>query len=169
MAVGYTLRMPSVDASQRRTLRARAHHLHPVVAVGQHGLTPAVLHEIDVALTAHELIKVRVFSDVRADRESLLTAICGALDCAPIQHLGKVLVIWRPNPDRPPPRKRKTAAKPSVGAPTGAGSAKSSRTRTAPPKGIPRAPTRRTRGADASSTMAARGGNSRRRRGIVKD
>jgi RNA-binding protein len=160
--------MSSVDASQRRALRARAHHQHPVVAVGQHGLTPAVLHEIDVALTAHELIKVRVFSDVRADRESLLTTICGALDCAPIQHVGKVLVLWRPNPDRPPPRKRKTAVKPSpTAAPAETRRAKSSRTRTAPPKGIPRAPTRRTRGADASSAVAGRSGNSRRRRGIV--
>jgi hypothetical protein len=110
-----------------------------------------------------------VFSDARADRESLLTAICLSLDCAPIQHLGKVLVIWRPNPDRPPPRKRKTAAKPAPTAPTATRRGKSPRTRTAPPKGMPRAPTRRTRGADASSAVVARGGNSRRRRGAVKD
>ena len=131
--------MPSVDAfAAPYASRPRKHHLHPASSPSaQHGLTPAVLHEIDVALTAHELIKVRVFSDVRADRESLLTAICGALDCAPIQHLGKVLVIWRPNPDRPPPRKRKTAAKPSAVAPTGAGRAKSSRTRNRPAEGHP--------------------------------
>ena len=79
----------------RRELRARAHHLHPVVAVGQHGLTPAVLHEIDVALSAHELIKLRVFSDDRAERESLLARICDALSCAPVQHLGKLLILWR--------------------------------------------------------------------------
>jgi putative YhbY family RNA-binding protein len=161
--------MPPLSPLERRELRARAHHLHPVVAVGLHGLTPAVLHEIDVALNAHELIKVRVFSDARADRESLLTAICLSLDCAPIQHLGKVLVIWRPNPDRPPPRKRKTAAKPAPAAPPPTRRGKSPRTRTAPPKGIPRAPTRRTRGADASSAVVVRGGNSRRRRGAVKD
>jgi RNA-binding protein len=169
VAVGYTLRMSAIDPSQRRALRARAHHLHPVVAVGLHGLTPAVMHEIDVALTAHELIKVRVFSDVRADRESLLTAICAALDCAPIQHVGKVLVVWRPNPDRPPPRKRKTAAKPSPAARTETRRAKPPRTRTEPPKGKPRAPSRRPRGTDASSAAVERGGNSRRRRGVVKD
>jgi RNA-binding protein len=84
-----------ISASQRRELRAKAHHLHPVVAVGQHGLTPAVQHEIDVALTAHELIKIRVFSDDRAEREALLSRICAELGCAPVQHVGKVLIVWR--------------------------------------------------------------------------
>jgi putative YhbY family RNA-binding protein len=83
----------------RRELRARAHHLHPVVSVGQHGLTPAVLHEIDVALTAHELIKVRIFSDDRAGRDALLAQICDALDCNPVQQIGKLLVLWRPRAD----------------------------------------------------------------------
>jgi RNA-binding protein len=84
--------------SFRRELRARAHHLHPVVSIGQHGLTPAVLHEIDIALTAHELIKVRVFSDERTGREALLERICEAMDCAPVQRIGKLLVLWRKRP-----------------------------------------------------------------------
>jgi len=82
----------------RRELRARAHHLHPVVSVGHHGLTPAVLHEADVALVAHELIKVRVFTDDRNARDALLARICAALDCAPVQQIGKLLVLWRPRP-----------------------------------------------------------------------
>ena len=82
----------------RRDLRARAHHLHPVVAIGHHGLTPPVLHEIDVALTAHELIKVRLSSDDREERDGLLTRICGALDCGAVQQIGKLLVLWRPRP-----------------------------------------------------------------------
>ena len=57
--------MTPLTPTQRRELRAKAHHLHPVVIVGQHGLTAAVLHEIDVNLLAHELIKVRVFSEER--------------------------------------------------------------------------------------------------------
>ena len=69
--------------SFRRELRARAHALDPVVAIGQHGLTPAVLHEIDVALKAHELIKVRVFNGDREARSAMLGRIIGALDCAP--------------------------------------------------------------------------------------
>ena len=87
--------METLSPALRRELRARAHYLHPVVAIGQHGLTPPVLHEIDVALTAHELIKLRVFSDDRAARETLLGRICDELSCAPVQHLGKLLVLWR--------------------------------------------------------------------------
>lgn len=96
---GYTAAMPSVDPVMRRALRARAHHLHPVVAVGQHGLTPAVLREIDRALKAHELIKVRVFSDDRQARTALLDEICAALGAEPVQHLGKLLVLWRAEPE----------------------------------------------------------------------
>ena len=86
--------------SFRRELRARAHHLHPVVSIGQQGLTPAVLHEIDVALTAHELIKVRIFSDDRDQRGALLQRICAATDCAPVQQIGKLLLLWRRRPAR---------------------------------------------------------------------
>jgi RNA-binding protein len=84
--------------SFRRDLRARAHHLHPVVSIGQHGLTPSVVHEIDVALTAHELIKVRVFSDKREERDALLVRLCDELSCAAVQQIGKLLVLWRPRP-----------------------------------------------------------------------
>lgn len=87
--------MPTLDPAERRALRARAHHLHPVVSIGQQGLTPAVLHEIDVNLLAHELVKVRVFSDARGEREALLQRVCAELDAAPVQHVGKVLVIYR--------------------------------------------------------------------------
>lgn len=82
----------------RRELRARAHPLHPVVSIGQHGLTPPVLHEIDVALRAHELVKVRVGGDDRDARLALLTRICEELDCGAVQQIGKLLVLWRPRP-----------------------------------------------------------------------
>jgi putative YhbY family RNA-binding protein len=95
--------------TRRRELRALAHHLEPVVTVGHHGLSPAVLHEIDLALLAHDLVKVRVLGDDREAREAMLVQACAALDCAPVQHVGKVLVLYRPNPERrkpkPPPRK----------------------------------------------------------------
>ena len=90
--------MPPLEPARRRALRARAHHLDPVVTIGHHGLTPAVLHEIDVALAAHELVKVRVLGDDRAAREGLLSSICRELDCAPVQQIGKLLVVWRPRP-----------------------------------------------------------------------
>lgn len=103
--------MPSLTSAERRALRAKAHHLTPVVLIGQHGLTPAVQHEIDVALLAHELIKVRVHSDDRGAREALGAAICSALACENVQHLGKMLVFWRPNPDKTTGRAKPAASK----------------------------------------------------------
>ena len=83
---------------QRRSFRAAAHHLHPVVSIAANGLSDAVLKEIDRNLSAHELIKVKIYGMERADRESILTTICSQLACAPIQHIGTVLVLWRPKP-----------------------------------------------------------------------
>ena len=94
--------METLAPARRRALRAKAHHLHPVVSIGQHGLTPAVLHELDVNLLAHELIKVRVFSDQRDERDAMLQRICAALDATPVQHIGKLLILWREGPEKPP-------------------------------------------------------------------
>lgn len=84
--------------AQRKEHRAEAHHLDPVVMVGNDGLTPAVKKETDAALNAHGLIKVRVFSDDRAVRESIFQTLAEELNAAPIQHIGKLLVLWRPKP-----------------------------------------------------------------------
>jgi putative YhbY family RNA-binding protein len=82
--------------AQRKVHRADAHHLNPVVLIGGDGLTPAVQKEVDAALKAHGLIKIRVFNDDRAEREAILLQLTDALNAAPIQHIGKLLVIWRP-------------------------------------------------------------------------
>jgi RNA-binding protein len=94
--------MPAIalTASQRREHRAASHHLDPVVTVGGDGLTAAVRKEIDAALTAHGLIKVRVFSDDRNQREGLLGELSDSLGAAPVQHIGKLLVLWRPIPPK---------------------------------------------------------------------
>lgn len=105
--------MKPLTPTQRRELRAKAHHLEPVVIVGHHGLTPAVLHEIDVALLAHDLVKVRVFGDDRDAREAMLAQACEALDCAQVQHVGKILVLWRPNPERAKKKAPAPAGKPA--------------------------------------------------------
>ena len=86
--------------AQRKVHRADAHHLNPVVLIGGDGLTPAVQKEVDAALKAHGLIKVRVFSDDRAAREAMFSTLADALDAAPIQHIGKLLVLWRPLPEK---------------------------------------------------------------------
>ncbi len=87
-----------LDAADRKALRARAHHLDPVVMIGEAGLTRAVLDETDRALRAHELIKVRVLGDDRAQRQALSTEICSALGCTAVQAIGKLLVLYRPRP-----------------------------------------------------------------------
>ena len=66
--------------------------------IGADGLTPAVLKEAHAALSAHGLIKIRVLGDDRAARELIYQALADALNAAPIQHIGKLLVLWRPVP-----------------------------------------------------------------------
>ena len=92
--------MPQIQLTpaERREHRANAHHLDPVVLIGGDGLTAAVQKEIDAALKAHGLIKVRVFNDDRAAREEMYQQLADALNAAPIQHIGKLLVLWRPIP-----------------------------------------------------------------------
>ena len=94
--------MPAIQLTpaQRKDKRADAHHLDPVVLVGGEGLTPAVCKEVDAALKAHGLIKVRVFSDERDTREAILATLADELGAAPIQHIGKLLVLWRPVPPK---------------------------------------------------------------------
>ena len=94
--------MPAIQLTpaERKEHRAQAHHLHPVVMVGSDGLTAAVTKEVDLALNAHGLIKVRVFSDDRAARETLFASLAERMSAAPIQHIGKLLVLWRPMPEK---------------------------------------------------------------------
>ena len=86
--------------SQRKDHRAEAHHLDAIVMVGAGGLTDAVKKEVDAALKAHGLIKVRVQSDDRAGREAAFQSLADELNAAPIQHIGKLLVLWRPKPEK---------------------------------------------------------------------
>lgn len=88
--------MLDLTPQQRKFLKAQAHNLKPVVMIGNAGLTEAVVKEISRSLAAHELIKVRCLGDDRAAREAWLAAICEQLDCAPVQHIGKLLLIYKP-------------------------------------------------------------------------
>lgn len=87
-----------MQAAERRRLRARAHSLRPVVLVGAAGLTEAVLAEIDQALTAHELIKIRLRMEDRAQREAAAAHIAERLGAAQVQRLGHVFTYYRPRP-----------------------------------------------------------------------
>ena len=94
--------MPAIELSiaERKAHRAQAHHLDPVVMIGNDGLTPAVQKEVNAALNAHGLIKVRVLGDDRAARETIYLQLADQLGAAPIQHIGKLLVLWRPTPPK---------------------------------------------------------------------
>jgi putative YhbY family RNA-binding protein len=101
----------NLTSAERRALRARAHALHPVVSIGDKGLSESVIHEISVSLDAHELIKVRAAESDRDARDALLSEICESLEAAPVQHIGKILVIYRPAPEQAPGDPHETAAK----------------------------------------------------------
>ena len=103
----------ALSPAQRKAHRALAHHLDPVVMIGGDGLTAAVVREIDAALNAHGLIKVRVHGDDRQAREALFQQVADQLGAAPIQHIGKLLVFWRPQPEkeRAPDEDRKPGPK----------------------------------------------------------
>jgi RNA-binding protein len=94
--------MPQIQLTiaERKAHRAEAHHLDPVVMIGNEGLTPAVKKETDAALKAHGLIKIRVLGDDRVQREAMFQELADQLNAAPIQHIGKLLVLWRPKPPK---------------------------------------------------------------------
>ena len=90
--------MNALSPIERKKLKARAHTLNPIIHLGSKGLTEPVIAEIGRALDAHELIKVRAGEMERDEREAALAAICGKLGAHPVQHIGKVLVLYREKP-----------------------------------------------------------------------
>lgn len=97
--------MPEITLTprERQALKARAHGLKPVVLLGASGLSPAVMSEIDRALAAHELIKVKVPGDDRAERVEIFATVADRLSAARVQAIGKLLVLFRPAPDAEQP------------------------------------------------------------------
>ena len=88
--------------ADRKSLKALAHHLDPVIMIGDNGLTPAVVTETERALKAHALIKIRVMGDDREARLDMLGSLCSELGCEKVQTIGKLLVVYRPKPEAPP-------------------------------------------------------------------
>ena len=91
--------MLALTPGQRAALKALSHPIKPTVWIGTAGLSEAVIHELDQALKSRELIKIKVSNDDRKTREVLLEQICIQLGAAPVQHIGRTLVIYRPVPD----------------------------------------------------------------------
>ncbi len=100
---------PKLTPGGKKALRAQAHHLDPVVMIGEAGLSAGVMVEIERALLAHQLIKIRIFGDDRQQRNTIMQAITEQSGCAAVQMIGKLLVVWRPNAEKVSPRKSKVA------------------------------------------------------------
>ena len=91
--------MPTeLTTREKAHLKARAHALEPVVQTGNAGVTDRLITEVDRALAAHELIKVRIASDDRATRVAIGDEICARTDATAVHRVGKVLILWRPRP-----------------------------------------------------------------------
>ena len=84
---------------ERQALKAQAHKLEPVVTIGGKGLSDAVVREIDFALKSHELLKIRAGAMDRHERAAAFEAICERTGAEPVQHVGKVFVIYRQKPE----------------------------------------------------------------------
>jgi len=97
---------------ERRALKARAHALNPAVLIGDGGLTAAVLEEIDRSLNAHELVKVRIAGEDRDARSDILRRVCEDLGATAVQHIGRILLIYRQRPEPDAKRGPRPARKP---------------------------------------------------------
>lgn len=105
----------SLTPAEKKALKAQAHSLDPVVLIGDKGLTENVLKEIEVHLSAHGLIKVRVAGDEREVRLEYAESICKHTGCALVQHIGKLLVLFRPKSEEAANTpKHKARAKPKA-------------------------------------------------------
>jgi len=101
---------PELNNQQIRALKSRAHDLKPVVRIGQHGLTEAVLSELEIALTHHELLKVKLAASDRAARDAQVADVAKRSGAAVVQRIGNVLVLYRANPEQHKPAARATRA-----------------------------------------------------------
>jgi len=84
-----------LSPAERKELKARAHKLEPVVLIGAKGLTDEVVKEVELALKAHELIKVRAPGLERDARAVTFQALCERTGAQAVQEIGKVCVIYR--------------------------------------------------------------------------
>jgi len=131
--------MTPLSPTRLRELRAAAHHLNSVVSISGNGLSASVLAEIDRALSAHELIKVRIYGEDRATRDGIMKTICEQAAAIPVQHIGKLLVLWREKADPEPIEKITKSPRPRAASATKASAfARSARAQALATAGNPR-------------------------------
>lgn len=88
--------MMNLTSQQKRALKARAHHLKPVVRIGQKGITDSLLAETEQALEAHELIKMHVAIDDRNTRHAMAESVAEKTGATVVAHIGKISILYRP-------------------------------------------------------------------------
>lgn len=88
-----------LTSPQKKALKAKAHHLKPIIIIGSKGLTDGVIAEADAALLAHELIKVKINGHERAERMEMFEALSEALAASTVQILGNTLILYRKKPN----------------------------------------------------------------------
>ena len=87
-----------INTAKRQDLKTQAHHLKPFVLLGSKGLTPAVVEETNIALMAHELIKVKINGAEKEDRILMANDLCEQLKADLVQLIGHTAIIYRKNP-----------------------------------------------------------------------
>jgi RNA-binding protein len=91
----------TLTENQKKHLRGLAHKLKPVVMVGQHGLKETIFEEVEIALDAHELIKIKVSVGDREERDAVIQEICTRSQAILVQRVGNIAIMFRRNPKRP--------------------------------------------------------------------
>ncbi len=95
----------SLSESQKKYLRGRGHQLKPVIMVGDAGISESLLAEYELALTHHELIKVKIRAADRAERDAMINTLCTQHSAILIKRIGNVALLYRENPDKEPEKK----------------------------------------------------------------
>jgi len=90
-----------MNGKQKKYLRGLAHGMSPLVHVGQRGLGPSVVKQIDAGLSDHELIKIKLSAEAPLDRKQVAVQIEQELGCTVAGAIGRVLILYRRNPDNP--------------------------------------------------------------------
>jgi RNA-binding protein len=91
----------TLSEKQRKHLRGLAHSRDPVVLIGQTGLSEGVTKELDTALAAHELVKVRARVGDREERDAIFEQLMKLTKSTLVQRIGNVGVFYRPHKDKP--------------------------------------------------------------------
>ena len=96
------MQSPTLNTQMKKSLRGVAHHLAPIIAVSERGISDGIVEETERALSDHELIKVKVFSADRSSRGEVASALAEATSSIVLQQIGKVAVLYRHNPKANP-------------------------------------------------------------------